>query len=67
MEAKKSTRKKKFDKQIELLDILENDARRSVKDLAEMLAENEDDIAAQLTEMEKKKVSCGYHTLIAWE
>ncbi len=68
MEAKKSTRKaKKFNKQVELLNVLENDARRSVKDLAEMLAENEADIASQLTEMEKQKVICGYHTLINWE
>lgn len=68
METKKtSKRTKKFTKTVELLDILENDARRNIKDLAEMLEENEADIASHLTELEKQKVICGYHTLINWE
>lgn len=68
MEAKKSTRRaKKFEKQVELLNLLENDARRDVKDLAEMLSEEESEISKQLTELEKQKVICGYHTLINWD
>ncbi|MDO4764928.1 MAG: Lrp/AsnC family transcriptional regulator [Eubacteriales bacterium] len=68
METKKATRKtKKSEKQVELLNLLENDARRGIKDLAEMLEESENEIGSQMTELEKQKVICGYHTLINWD
>ncbi len=36
-------------------------------DLAVMLGEPENEIAAAISEMEKEKVICGYHTLINWD
>lgn len=67
MAEKRSRKSKKFEKSQELLHILETDARRSITDLADMLAEEESDIAAHMTELEKQKVICGYHTLINWD
>lgn len=51
----------------ELLEILEKNSRISVKDLSVMLQENEDEIAAQMTQLEKSKIIFGYHTMINWD
>lgn len=55
------------DKTRELLEVLEKNSRTEIKDLAVMLDENEADIAAQMTQLEKDKVIFGYHTMINWD
>lgn len=55
------------DKTRELLEVLEKNSRTDIKDLAVMLDENEADIAAQMTQLEKDKVIFGYHTMINWD
>lgn len=52
---------------IELLNTIKNNSKIDVKDLALMLDANEADIAKEISEMEKEKVICGYHTLINWD
>lgn len=47
-----------------ILDLLEKDARLTSKDLADILQEEESDIANAIAEMEEKKIICGYHTVI---
>lgn len=51
----------------ELLEVLEKNSRISVKDLAVMLQEDEGEIAAQMTQLEKSKIIFGYHTMINWD
>ncbi len=50
-----------------ILKIIENDSRISVADLAVELGVKDVDIANAITEMEEKKIICGYHTLINWD
>ena len=51
----------------ELLEVLEKNSRISVKDLAVMLQEDEGEIAARMTQLEKSKIIFGYHTMINWD
>ena len=53
--------------QKEILEVLEKDSRTTVTDLAVMLGQAEDDIAAAISDMEREKIICGYHTLINWD
>lgn len=53
--------------QIKLLESLKNNARISVSDLAKVLKESESDVLEQLTELEKNKIICGYHTVINYD
>lgn len=50
-----------------LLTLLENDARMEVCDLAAALNESEADVQNIIDDLEKRKVICGYHTLINWD
>ena len=50
----------------ELLELLEHDARRSVKDLATMLGRSEYDVEEQMKKLEKNKIILGYNTMINW-
>lgn len=50
-----------------LLKAIENNAQRTVTDLAAMLGASEAAIADELTAMEKERIICGYHTLINWD
>ncbi len=50
-----------------LLKAIENNSKRTVKDLAAMLGASEEAIGNELTEMEKDRIICGYHTLINWD
>ncbi len=50
-----------------ILKAIENNAQRSVTDLAAMLGASEAAIADELTAMEKDGLICGYHTLINWD
>lgn len=50
-----------------ILTILEKNARMAAYDLATLLGEPEEAVAAEIAAMEKEKVIGGYHTLINWE
>ena len=50
----------------ELLELLEHDARRSVKDLATMLGRSEYEVEEQMKKLEKNKIILGYNTMINW-
>ncbi|WP_434310251.1 Lrp/AsnC family transcriptional regulator [Hominifimenecus sp. rT4P-3] len=50
-----------------ILTILEKNARISAHDMAILLGEPEEAVAAEIAAMEKEKVIGGYHTLINWE
>lgn len=51
----------------QILNLVENNAKRTAVDLAAMLGASEEAIANELTEMEKEQIICGYHTLINWD
>ena len=51
----------------DILQIIQNNSKIEVKDLALMLNDNEDNIADEISKMEKEKIICGYHTLINWD
>lgn len=50
-----------------LLTLLEKNARREVKDLADILGESDECILESMNQLEKDKVINGYHTVINWE
>lgn len=50
-----------------LLSLLETNARYSTRDLADILLEDEESVIHTMNELEKKKVICGYHTIINWD
>ena len=54
-------------KDIELLSLLETNARLSVRDLSDILLEEEENIIQRMDSLEKRKIICGYHTLIDWD
>jgi DNA-binding Lrp family transcriptional regulator len=54
-------------KREKILAILENNSRISLEELAERLGEPEEKIAAEIDEMEKENIICGYATLINWD
>ena len=54
-------------KQELLLSLLETNARYSTRDLADILLEDEDSVIHTVNELEKKKIICGYHTIINWD
>lgn len=54
-------------KQELLLSLLETNARYSTRDLADILLEDENSVIHTMNELEKKKVICGYHTIINWD
>jgi DNA-binding Lrp family transcriptional regulator len=50
-----------------LLQLLVNDPRATVTDLADVLGEKETDVEAAKNGLEKDKIICGYHTVINWD
>lgn len=50
-----------------ILAIIEKNSRIGVKELAELLGENEALVAEEIAQMESEHIICGYHTLINWE
>lgn len=53
--------------ELQLLSILEKDARMDIHDLAAVLQEEESTVLESLHELEKEKIICGYHTIINWD
>lgn len=51
----------------EILSILENDSRITVKEMAVMLNASEADVAAAVKKLEEEKIILGYRTLVNWE
>ena len=51
----------------ELLELLEHDGRRSIKEPATMLGRSEYEIEEQMKKLEKEKIILGYNTMIDWE
>ncbi len=51
----------------EILKILEKNSRLSAKDIAAMIGQDEETVAAEIQAMEKEKIICGYHTMINWD
>lgn len=50
-----------------ILAVIEKNSKITTKELADLLGENEAAVAAEIAEMEKEHIICGYHTLINWE
>ncbi len=51
----------------EFLKVLEQDGRRTNSRIASMLGITEEEVAARIADLEKKKVIVGYKTLINWD
>lgn len=51
----------------DILDILENDSRKTADEIATMLGVSAEDVSVAIAEMEADNVICGYSTLINWE
>lgn len=51
----------------QLLQLLENDPRRKVEDLADILGTTKNEVEETCADLEKKKIICGYHTVINWD
>ncbi len=47
-----------------ILDLLENNARLTSQDLADILNEDKNNIEAEIQKLEEDKIICGYHTVI---
>lgn len=54
-------------KQEQLLSLLEKNSRYDVRDLADILNETQENVISAMSELEKQKVICGYHTVINWD
>lgn len=51
----------------EILEVIESNSKATVQDLAIMLSCSEEEISKEISQMEKEKIICGYHTLINWD
>ena len=52
---------------MKLLNLLADDPRASITDLADILGESETEVKKAKDELEKNKIICGYHTVINWD
>ncbi len=50
-----------------ILAVLEKNSRISAEELAALLGEQPEAVAAELENLEQENIICGYHTLINWE
>ncbi len=50
-----------------LLTLLQQNARMDITDLAAALEETKDNVINRLSELEKQKIICGYHTIVNWD
>ena len=50
-----------------LLNLLADDPRATITDLADILGESEAVVLKEKVKLEKEKVICGYHTVINWD
>lgn len=54
-------------KREEILRLLEENARYTVKDLAAMLGLDAEKVKEEIAAMERERVICGYHALVNWD
>lgn len=54
-------------KKVEVLRLIQNNSRLSVKDIAVMLGLDEKEVESLIKEMEKEQIICGYNTVINWD
>ena len=50
-----------------ILNIIEKNAKLSTEDIAALLGEDRERVAAEVAAMEKDGTICGYHALINWD
>ena len=50
-----------------LLELIENNAKLSVEEIADELKVSPNDIVSLIADLEKRKVICGYDTIINWD
>lgn len=50
-----------------ILNLLNMNSRLAVPDIAAMLGEDADKVAAEIKAMEEEQIICGYHTMIDWD
>jgi len=50
-----------------ILLLIENNAKLTAEDIADILMEEPERVASELEAMEKEHIICGYHTLINWD
>ena len=53
--------------EIQLLKAIEQDARISVVDLADILNSSPEQVDNEMKKLAEEKVICGYHTVINWD
>ena len=53
--------------EMKLLNLLADNPRATVTDLADILGESEETVDSGIKNLEKQKVICGYHTVINWD
>ena len=53
--------------EIQLLKAIEQDARISVTDLADILNSTPQQVDGEMKKLAEEKVICGYHTVINWD
>ena len=53
--------------EIQLLKAIEQDARISVTDLADILNSTPEQVDGEMKKLAEEKVICGYHTVINWD
>lgn len=51
----------------DILELLENDSRISIEQIAVMLGKTIDEVANEIQKMEDEQIICGYSTLINWD
>lgn len=53
--------------EMKLLDLLVQNPRESITDLAEILGESKESVQQAKKSLEDKKIICGYHTMVNWD
>ncbi|MCI5723546.1 MAG: Lrp/AsnC family transcriptional regulator [Erysipelotrichaceae bacterium] len=53
--------------EMKLLDLLVQNPRESITDLAEILGESQESVQQAKKSLEDKKIICGYHTMVNWD
>ena len=54
-------------KKTEILRMIRNNAKLTVKDIAVMLGNDEEEVSKLIKEMEEEQIICGYNTVINWD
>ena len=52
---------------LEILNLIESNARLTSSDISKMRGISEAAVIATIAELEKEKIICGYNTIINWE